>query len=283
MEITIPAAIGLLLAHSTVHYGRGWREVVRSVMDFVLRDTGWISFCLLVMCTALILSTSRGGVAALMFAVSLTALLAVMMRGRDTAESRLPLKLGAFVVVGVVWLGAGGIAEKIERVGFASNRADIREAIYPMIGDFWLTGSGAGTFRWVFPAYKTDALGGGYYEHAHNDFLELLSEQGVVGFILVGVAICLLLFKIVTAYLRRRDPLIRGALFFSICGATSLFAHGLVDFNLNIPANAALFFVLLGVGAAAAETDSEGRRHRRRFTDRSHSENVTLQDQKKAA
>ncbi len=268
MEITIPAAVGLLLARSTIHYGRGWRELLRSAMDFVLKDSGWISFCLLIMFAALILSSSRGGVAALVFSVGLVTALAVLFRGRGSAESRVPLKLGVVAVVGVAWLGAGGIVEKLGNVGLASNRGDIREALYGMFGDFWLTGSGAGTFQWVFPAYKTEALGGGYYEHAHNDFLELLVEQGVIGFALLGAAICIVLFKIVSAYLRRRDPLMRGALFFSFCGATSLLVHGLVDFNLNIPANAALFFVMLSVGLVAADLGHEDSRRTRRVPDR---------------
>ncbi|HSS64538.1 MAG TPA: O-antigen ligase family protein [Gammaproteobacteria bacterium] len=265
MEVTIPAAIGLLIARSTLRYGRGGREALRSGMDFLLKDTGWVSFCLLIMCTALILSTSRGGVAALVFSIGFAVTLAVFCRSGPAAESRVPLKVGVLALVGVAWLGAGGIVEKLENVGFANNRGDIREAIYAMVGDFWLTGSGAGTFQWVFPAYKTEALGGGYYEHAHNDFLELLSEQGVIGLILAGGAICILLFKIISAYLRRRDPLMRGALFFSLCGASSLLAHGLVDFNLNIPANAALFFVSLGVGLVAADLERGGRRDRERY------------------
>jgi putative inorganic carbon (HCO3(-)) transporter len=265
MEVTVAAAIGLLIARSTMHYGRGWTEALRNGIDFLLKDTAWVSFCLLVMCTALILSTSRGGVAALVFSIGFAAALAVFFRRGRAAESRVPLKVGVLAIVGVSWLGAGGIVEKLENVGFVNNRGDIREAIYAMVGDFWLTGSGSGTFQWAFPAYKTEALGAGYYEHAHNDFLELLSEQGAIGFVLVGGAICIILFKIVRGFLRRRDPLMRGALFFSLCGATSLLVHGMVDFNLQIPANAALFFVLLGVGVVAADLNRGGRTRGREY------------------
>ncbi len=283
MEVTIPAAIGLLIARSTLHYGRGWREALRRGMDFVLKDTGWVSFCLLIMCTALILSSSRGGVAALVFSIGFAVSLAVFSRRGGAAESRVPLKIGMLAMVGVAWLGAGGIVEKLENVGFANNRGDIREAIYPMIGDFWLTGSGAGTFQWVFPAYKTQALGGGYYEHAHNDFLELLAEQGLIGFVLAAGAICILLFKIISGYLRRRDPLMRGALFFSVCGTTSLLAHGLVDFNLSIPANAALFFILLAVGLVAADFERGGDRRRRGHHNQPTSDDPSRQEMRPAA
>lgn len=283
MEITIPAAIGLLLARSSIGYGRGWREALRRGMDFVLKDTGWVSFCLLIMFTALILSSSRGGVAALVFSVGLVTALAVLFRGRGAAESRVPFRLGVLAIVGVAWLGAGGIVEKLENVGFANNRGDIREALYAMVTDFWLTGSGAGTFQWVFPGYKTEALGGGYYEHAHNDFLELLAEQGAIGFALAGAAICIVMFKIVSAYFRRNDPLMRGALFFAFCGATSLLVHGLVDFNLTIPANAALFFVLLGVGLVAAGMNQRGNGSPRRRSEPETTDDSGQQIQREAA
>ena len=74
---------------------------------------------------------------------------------------------------------------------------------------------------------------------------------------LAGVAA--LLLAAIRGALARRDPVLRAALFASIAGVLALLAHGAVDFNLQIPANAALFFVLLGLGAAAATAPSSGR------------------------
>ena len=47
---------------------------------------------------------------------------------------------------------------------------------------------------------------------------------------------------------RRRDPLMRGMSFACIMGVTSILIHSWVDFNLQIPANAAFFMVLLALG-----------------------------------
>jgi hypothetical protein len=47
---------------------------------------------------------------------------------------------------------------------------------------------------------------------------------------------------------QRRDPLMRGMSFACIMGVTSILIHSWVDFNLQIPANAALFMVLLALG-----------------------------------
>ena len=47
---------------------------------------------------------------------------------------------------------------------------------------------------------------------------------------------------------QRRDPLMRGMSFACIMGVTSILIHSWVDFNLQIPANAAYFMVLLALG-----------------------------------
>jgi hypothetical protein len=48
----------------------------------------------------------------------------------------------------------------------------------------------------------------------------------------------------------------RGTLFAAIAGCVSLLVHGLVDFNLQIPANAVYFVVLVGLGLVACRLKS---------------------------
>jgi O-antigen ligase len=86
--------------------------------------------------------------------------------------------------------------------------------------------------------------------HAHDDYLELLLETGLVGF---GVAV----WFIVVLYregLRNLRPakfspaaLISAA---ALAGCSGLLAHSFMDFNLPVPANAALFYVLCAVATA---------------------------------
>ena len=156
-------------------------------------------------------------------------------------------------LIAIFWLGSGQFSEKLESEGFSSNRAEQRELSYRIIADSPLIGTGAGTYRWVFPTYKDERFGPYFYEHAHNDFLEILAEQGIIGFSLLAAGITLIFVRVVRAFVRRHDPLMRGALFATIAGCVSLLVHGLVDFNLQIPANASYFFVLLGIGVVASE------------------------------
>ena len=47
----------------------------------------------------------------------------------------------------------------------------------------------------------------------------------------------------------------RGMSFAAIMGVTSILIHSWVDFNLQIPANAALFMVLLALGWVALHSE----------------------------
>ena len=89
--------------------------------------------------------------------------------------------------------------------------------------------------------------GPNFYAHAHNDYLELVLEYGVLGLACpVGWSSCPSVAALRVLY-RRRDPLPRGMAFASLMGVMAILIHSTADFNLHIPANAALFVVLLAL------------------------------------
>lgn len=161
------------------------------------------------------------------------------------------------VLAAVLWLGFGGTKDKLLAVGLDSNRADIRGTTYQMIGDSALFGAGAGTYQWQFPSYKDEKFGLWLYDHAHNDYLELLSDQGAIGFALFIVAVILMLERAMRGYRVRRNRFVRGVLFGVLVGAMSFLVQAWVDFNFQIPANAVYFFVLLSLGVVAARLEEQ--------------------------
>jgi len=212
---------------------------------------GIVLFCVLLMTAALIMTNSRGGAGALAIGVTVTIAIAVTRKGIRARELKLGLTIVLVSVIAVLWLGSGQFSEKLQSAGLSSDRGDLAKLTYRMIGEQPALGTGLGSYRWVFPSYKDERFGIYFYEHAHNDYLEVLSEQGIVGFSLLASGVLLILVPMIRAFGGSRDALVRGTLFASIAGCVSLMIHGLVDFNFQIPANAVYFFFLLGLGTVA--------------------------------
>jgi O-antigen ligase len=99
----------------------------------------------------------------------------------------------------------------------------------------------------TFPAYRPEQVAN-FYDYTHNDYVQFAAESGVVGLGLLGLVVALSLGAALRAQWLRRDPLMRGMSFASIMGVTAILIHSWVDFNLQIPANAVYFMVLLALG-----------------------------------
>ncbi|MBI1747961.1 MAG: O-antigen ligase family protein [Acidobacteria bacterium] len=113
--------------------------------------------------------------------------------------------------------------------------------------DFFWTGSGLGTFVYVYPLYQSVA---GKWEAAHNDYLQLLCEMGMLGFglaaLFIGVAVRRSLSLIQSESSRNRLAIRVG----SLTSCLGILLHSFTDFNLQVPSNAFLFCVLLGIATA---------------------------------
>jgi O-antigen ligase len=93
---------------------------------------------------------------------------------------------------------------------------------------------------------------------AHNDYLQIVADCGVVGG-LIAIWFLIILFRTVMRGIRSRDTLYAGLALGSGSGIFALLVHSLFDFNLQLPANALLFLVLLAIAvyaAAAAKLES---------------------------
>jgi O-antigen ligase len=126
-----------------------------------------------------------------------------------------------------------------------------------------LIGWGLGTFPTAYPQFRTFYTTF-FVNEAHNDYLQLLTETGVVGF---GIAVWFLVvtFRRAWAKLDNWSENVNGALTVAaLLGCVGILVHSFLDFNLRIPANAALFYVLCAVAASAPLQESQRRRVRRR-------------------
>jgi len=217
---------------------------------------------------ALFLSASRGGIVS--FAVELGALALVMILRRTMGKQ---LLAGASVLLLasllVSWLGVGQILERLSSVQLlevtAGKRASMRKDTWQIFLDHPFVGTGLGTLETVYPSYET-LYDGKIVNHAHNDYLEALAETGLLGGLccawFLGV-----LFSESLKRLRQVNNSFAGTLQLSgLLASTGFLVHSFVDFNLHIPANALLFFLMAHLATAempqSSRPASPSRRHR---------------------
>jgi O-antigen ligase len=161
--------------------------------------------------------------------------------------------LASLMIIDVAIVGSWfGVEQLAQRIGETTVR-DVEQREEPagyaiaMIRDYPVFGAGPGRLYAVFPRYRPDTFEA-FLDHAHNDYAEIAAESGVLGLGILGIFVALSLGAALRAQLLRRDPLMRGMSFACIMGVTSILIHSWVDFNLQIPANAAYFMVLLALG-----------------------------------
>ena len=205
------------------------------------------------MALALVSSLSRMGVAAFVAAV----FFAIMVIRAGSREGHLGAILGlglmGLVAAGAVWIGVDALLNRyatvIDSDGVVNEARVIvaRDTGRMIAANFW--GVGAGNYQDVFRRYQTTRLDL-LFDHAHNDFLETTAEWGVIPAVLFWGFIAALLVRAALLFRASDSFRVRGILLASIGATVALLVHGLADFNLQIPSNATLFFVLLGLGAA---------------------------------
>ncbi|HEY1659122.1 MAG TPA: O-antigen ligase family protein [Candidatus Sulfotelmatobacter sp.] len=218
-----------------------------------------------VMVGTIFLSGSRGGMLAIMAElIILSALMVKQKRGVPTA-----IGIGIFLSIiasMLIWVGGTQLSERIASVGpghtelAADIRADINRDGLHMFFKRPILGWGLGGFPVVYPQFRTFYTNF-FINEAHDDYLQLLVEMGLLGF---GTMIWFLvtLYRHAVKKLGNWPSDISGALTLAcLLGSSGILVHSFVDFNLQIPANAALFYVMGTV--AASEPFAKPARKRR--------------------
>ncbi len=253
LEIVIPMALGLWLgAKEEFKHFNSFGARIKYVIGLALTAKGRMFAYIVVMFSAMFLSTSRGGNIALLVAICITIFIAFVIRGKQARELKLAPAILFIAIIAGSWLGVQSLTERISEAEHQSKpRIEKWWQSKGIIEDYMIFGTGAGSFEYIIPLYEDRRLDG-LYDHAHNDYIELLADQGIVGLALASIAISLALFYIVSGYAKCHDPFLRGIIFASLAGCISLLLHAITDFNFYIPANAAYFYLVLAMGIVAS-------------------------------
>ncbi len=90
--------------------------------------------------------------------------------------------------------------------------------------------------------------------HAHNDYLELLAEGGIIGFVIIFCFLATLFYKTYKTFSTRRDAISIYLYMGSITALVAILIHSVTDFNLHIGANGLWFFFVAGIAVTSANT-----------------------------
>lgn len=217
-----------------------------------------------VMATTIFLSGSRGGMVAFFCEVIALGCILIWRRSgnRRSFSNRLTFALFAILSLSLVgWIGGRAAIDRFINVQLASReitdgmRVKIDQDMLEMFRHRPILGWGLGTFEYVFPQFRS-FYAPHYVDESHNDYLQLLVELGLTGFITM-IWFVWLVFRIGAKKLRNWLTDIDGAVALAaLLGSTGILVHSLVDFNLQVPANAALFYVLCAIATMEARFGS---------------------------
>jgi O-antigen ligase len=232
--------------------------------------------------TALVLSTSRGGIFAaagqIVFLALMWGVAAPRRRRRDEEKDAVTRRrhartlilratvttcLLAAIGLAAIWIGGDKLMQRMENlrreVGAqgAGNRdfprrSEMWWATWQMIKEHPLAGTGFGGYSLAINRYY-DASGIAVPQQAHNDYLEILASGGLIA-VAAAALFGGLFIRRARECLRSGDQFRRAACCGALTGLCGVALHSLVDFGLHITANAFVFTALVVIAAAHART-----------------------------
>lgn len=254
-----------------------------------VRRQSWLfyGFAGVLMAISVFVSLSRGGMMSVAAGIAFVAMLSSRVKPRRPARmvrdavlvpsraERLFLfvkraggaaVIALAIIIGVFWIGAEGLinraADSLDSLKTEEStpsalfsRQEIWKDTWKMVRAHPITGSGLGAYNSVFPNY---ARHDGMFkvDYAHNDYLQALSDGGMVAGAL-ALAFIVLLGRAVWRATEADDPLEAGLALGGGAGLFALLVHSAFDFNLQIPSNALLFVFLSAVVSRIAATVNE--------------------------
>ena len=272
MELTIALPLGLLLS--------GAVAAERRLLYL---------FAVVIMTLALMLTGSRGGILSLAAETFFLIAVAGLVRRRDRRDdgvaaegsrvraALLRVGLGFALVVALI-LGAlslggeeslGRLLGTVNSDDPTSGRVQFWQGTWEVIKHHPVLGVGLGAFSVAYTRY--DVLNGtSRLEQAHNDYLQILADAGIVGGAL-GLAFVLALFAYGFARINSKDKFRSGVAAGALAGCFAVLVHSFFDFSLHMTSNALLFLVLAALATLNGRVEeADTSQHRKRRRHRSH-------------
>ncbi len=208
-----------------------------------------------IMVGTVFLSGSRGGMIAVL--VELVVFAVVVFRKQKGI--RIAIGAAAFVIVLVsllAWLGGQELTTRVSSISTEAHseisggvRLSIDRDGLKMFRHRPILGWGLGTFPVVYPQFRSFYTNF-FVNEAHNDYIQLLAEMGSFGFALMIWFVIVVYRRALRKIKNWNSDVSCATTLACTLGFTGILVHSFFDFNLQIPANAALFYVFCSIAAA---------------------------------
>jgi len=274
LEMIFPLSLGYLLAGAdffAMKKGLSFREKILWFGQERLQKSIIVGTAAATLGVALLFSRCRAGV--IIFFVSIFIMLMILSMaegGRKTEDwggtgagpgrsrsKRAVRTVSLAVILTAVLIGIQPILARFTKdtLTLKAGRPVYYLNTVEMVGAYPLAGVGLGAYMYVYPMFEK-ASDPGLLSHAHNDYLEVLAESGVVGGAALIAGAIATLMLIGAGWARRHDPLLRGIGLGCLVGIAAILIHSFGDFGLRIPANATYLVTLYALGLGAVELRS---------------------------
>jgi len=272
LEMIIPLALGLIIARIDLFSlaGLKLREKLLRFSEKGLSTNLLITLGIIIMSLAIIFSKSRSGVFLLVFTFILFFELTVLYFGKARHQRKWIKNFVKIVFLIIIFMSFYiGIDATVERFSLDKLLQEERPVVWAntvgIFSDFPFFGTGLGTFASLYPSYENSEKFQ-RYSHAHNDYLEYLSELGVFGFVFLLGGILFMLINSFLIWRVRKHPVVKGLSLGGIVAIVCILIHSITDFNLQIPANMMLFSVVLSLTIVTASYKRNERNNKSRGT-----------------
>lgn len=245
--LSLAMGIGLLVANLSPQQHNSTKAKLRELIGSLLQGKAVLRIALALMVIGLVMSRSRMGNAAFFVAMTVTGIFAIFyFKNRNKGLTLLLLSL--FIIDTFIlgaWFGLDKVKHRIEQTSLSQETRD-EVVVYglELIKKYPLTGTGAGSFYAVFPMVQGDDINL-FYDHAHNDYLQFTIEYGIPFTLLLALIVLTSIWQSIYTMRHRKNNLMKGVAFGCMMAIIGMLIHSSVDFNLQAPANAVYFILIL--------------------------------------
>jgi len=249
--MAIPLCLGLLAARRRTHDRHRAYDRLARIARIVDARTLWLATAGCVTTIALFLSRSRSGMIGLAAAIGFFWVV---------ARARMPRRagrwVGAYLVAMIVAVGIWAqptavisrFEETISGAPDTGDRWTIWRETIPAARDFWPTGTGAGTYPTAMLLYQQSYRSIVYFNQAHNHYLQVATEGGLL--LLIPAAVALALFaQLARRRLREETTTMLWIRAGALAGMAAVAVQSIWETGLRMPANAILFAALAALAA----------------------------------